>query len=101
LPYLQDGPGILSIQVLEGTSKSTIETIDPIKLDKIGGKPLKGKFKIKCKNAKGEISITDPFVIWTSDLSIQNAIGYKCDGLRNKIRVTSDNLVYQSWSIGR
>lgn len=101
LPYQQDGPAILSIQVLKGTSKSQIETITPIKLGKVGGKPLSGRFLVHCKNAKGQLSKSKGIEVYNSDADIQRAIGEHCAGLRNKIRVTGTSMKYHHWTIGR
>ena len=73
----------------------------PKKLGKEGGAPLKGKYIIRCKNAKGQVSESASLNMWDSDLTIERAMGEHCDGLRNKIRVTSDNLVYGHWTIGK
>ena len=73
----------------------------PKELGKEGGIPLKGKYIIRCKNAKGQVSESKSLNLSDSDLTIERAMEEQCDGLRNKIRVTSDNMLYGHSTIGR
>jgi hypothetical protein len=100
LPYQQNGPAVSAITVLKGTSKSKIEVTDPVKLGKVGGPPITGKFVVQCKNAAGALSTSNPIDLWAGNNDIENAIGGKCDGLRNKIRVTKTSMYYNHWTVG-
>ena len=70
LAYQRDGPSALSIQPIILNKSQKIEVTDPVTLGKVGGPPLKGKFILRCKNAKGQLSQSYPITLTNTDLEI-------------------------------
>jgi len=67
-----------AVQVLKSTTKASIKINMPETIGKLSGKPMTGKFVVKCFDENGAYSESAPIPICSSDHTIERSIGEHC-----------------------
>jgi hypothetical protein len=64
--------------VLKSTTRASIKINMPETIGKLSGKPMTGKFVVKCYDESGAFSESAPISICSSTHTIERAIGEHC-----------------------